>query len=210
MSVDVASVGTLLDLAARWRKRFVYPGIPFCFVPAMLAGLVLGQFSGTLSYFPADQPSWLELPLSVTASPETVRGGATLVLVPEGSGNFFLAGEGEGIVSAWASIEKDKAVSNTESFKVDERGFTLDNPRGIRYPLMVVLEGSHRRSIDPLKAPSVTLRRLELATAESTWVVMFLLCSAVFGFGASAGFIKDGTVVLEEDAPSDEGHEKSE
>lgn len=208
MPLDTPPAGALLELAVKWRRGVVYPGIPFCFVPAMLAGLVLGQFSGTLSYFPAGQPGWLELPLSVTATSETARRTASLILIPEGSDDFFLASEGEGIVSAWASVDKDNIVSNIESFKIDERGFTLDDPRGIRYPLLVVLEGSHRRSIDPGGAPSVGFRKLELATAESTWVVLFLLCGAVFGFGASAGFMKDGTVVLEEDAAVDEGHDK--
>lgn len=210
MPLDSQTAGALLDLAIRWRRKLVYPGIPFYFVPAMLAGLVLGQFGGTLSYFPADQPGWLELPMSVTSTPESARKAASLVLIPEGAGDFFLASEGDGIVSAWASVDQNSIVSNIESFKIDERGFTLDDPRGVQYPLMLVLEGSHRRSIDPRGAPSVGLRKLELATAESTWVVLFLLCGAVFGFGASAGFMKDGTVVLEEDAAVDEGHEKGE
>jgi hypothetical protein len=197
MPIESIGVQGLSDLTSRLGPRILYPGFPFMLVPALLAGLIGSQFSGNFTHFPNDRPAALDLPVSLSAPDGSIRQKATLLVVPGNMDDFFLSSDEDGVQSVWLSVPPERMVANKGRVRLEPEGLGLDRLRGVDYPLVVVVEGSHRHTIDPIVRSPQSLPKLELATPEANWIVLSLFGAAVFGFGASTGFFKDRPVAQE-------------
>lgn len=195
MQIETLSLAKLIDLVLKAGPKLLYPTGPFLLVPLLVVALVGTQFSSDLAHFPGDDLAALELPFVVDGGNAENRAGATLFLIPRGADDFFLRGQGQGIKSAWFSLSKHLIIGNEDNVRIRRQGLDLKPLRGVNYPLIAVVEGSHADEIDPRGGPVRKLGALELATADETWVVLLLLAAVTFGFGACAGFLKDGVVV---------------
>jgi len=195
MPIEPLSLGKLINLALKAGPKILYPTGPFLLVPLLVVGLAGSQFASGLTHFPGDAPAALELPFVVEGGNIEPRAGATLLLIPKGSDDFFLRGQGQGVKTAWLSMPKYLIVGNEDGASIRQHGLDLKPLRGVDYPLIAVVEGSHADEIDPRGGSVRRLGALELATADETWVVLFLLAAVTFGFGACTGFVKDGVVV---------------
>jgi hypothetical protein len=196
----------LFDFAKTKSGKILYPGVPFLLVPALLASLIVGQFSGSLTYYPDDRPAALKLPVGFNHS-SSLQNHATLLVVPTAS-EFFLRSSGEGIESVWLSMEPSKVGSNRGRVALSREGLGVGSLRGVGYPLVMVVAGEHKPEIDLVGEESQALPRLEFATSLSNWVVFFLLGGAIFGFGASTGFVNDSLVIKNKDARVHKGHDE--
>jgi hypothetical protein len=198
MAIEPIGIQSLFAAAWENRGKLLYPFLPFLFVPVLAATLAVSKYSGGLTYFPSDRPAALHLPIRIgrdlgAGSLQATQ--ATLLLIPSGTEEFFLSNRGSGIETAWFSLPIEQSAANRDRLQLDSEGLDVGNLRGVQYPLAVVVAGVHSESIDPLARPSQQLARLELATPDSTWAVLLVLGAAVFAFGASVGFMKDGAVV---------------
>ena len=210
MLPDPSSVASLPNLVTKLGSRILYPGIPFYIVPVLAAGLIASQFSGNLSHYPKDTPSTMALPLTLTNSTSESRQGASLIMVPNDSSDFFLSSEGGGIKSVWLSMSPEKIRANRGRLSLSPEGLEVGSLRGVDYPLVVVVEGAHANSVEPVSKPRRRMPALELATPKFNWITLFLLGGAVFGFGASTGFMNDGLEVQSEHPSANKSHNESE
>lgn len=199
MSAEVSAViKQVVEFVKDNHGKLLYPGLPFIFVPSLLAGLVMIQMGSNPAYYPNDQPAAIGLPLKIGGA-ATERSPATLLVIPAGS-DFFLRSSGRGIKSAWLSMDPAKLMANGERIALKPTGLEVGALRGVRYPMVVVVEGEHATEIDPVGKESQPIPQLELTTPLSNWIVFFLLSGAVFGFGASICFINDNGVIKNPDA----------
>ncbi len=194
----------LFDFARSKRDKILYPGLPFILVPTLLASLIASQFGGSLTHYPDDKPAALELSVRFDRV-SGKKNKATLIIVPPDA-DFFLPSSGSGINSAWLSMDSSKLSSNNGKITLSNEGLDVGTLRGVGYPLVVFVEGEHENKIDPLGTSPQDLPRLELSTALSNWIVFFLLGGAIFGFGASTGFVNDGSVAKNKNASVDKSH----
>ena len=209
MLPDPASVSSLPNLVTKLGSRILYPGLPFYIIPALVAGLIASQFSGNLTHYPGDIPAAMDLPLTLTNPTIESRQGASLILVPNDSSDFFLSSEGEGIKSVWLSMSPETISANRGRLSLSPEGLDVGRLRGVDYPLVVVIEGTHAKSVEPESKRRRPLAVLEFATAEFNWITLFLLGGAVFGFGASTGFMNDGVEVQGKHPGANKGHDES-
>lgn len=193
MSFEPTTIKQALEWAKEHGGKALYPGFPFFFVPALLASIIWGQFSGSLTHYPNDRPAALELPVRFSQA-STKQSKATLLVVPANA-DFFLRNSGSGIESVLLSVELSKMKSNSERVTLNKEGLGMATLRGVGYPMVIIVEGEHEAEIDPLGKKPQVLPKLELTTALSNWMVFFLLGGAVFGFGVSTGFLNDGAIV---------------
>jgi hypothetical protein len=184
-----ATLKAIFELAKEQGAKVLYPGLPFLFVPSLLASIIIGQFSGSLTLYPNDEPSALELPVQLSKGGRA-GGPATLVVIPSAA-DFFLGASGKGIDSVWLSVDSSILEVNHGRVDLGARGLGVEPLRGVSYPVVMVVQGEHGGKVAPAGRESHALPRLELATALSNWVVFFLLSGAVFGFGVSTGFVND-------------------
>jgi hypothetical protein len=178
------------------RDKLLYPGIPFIFVPSLLAGLIMHCLTRNPTYYAEDRPAAVEMPVELTGASAGPGNPATLLFVPAAE-DFFLRSSGRGIKSVWLSMDPAKVAANSGRLTLTPGGLDLKALHGVPYPLIMVISGEHEGVIDPAGRDSETLGKLELATPLSTWIVFCLLSGAIFGFGASIGFIYDRPVIEE-------------
>lgn len=206
MPIPSSGIRAVLELVQKLGHQVVYPGIPLVLVPALLAGLIGTQFDSNLVQLGGSDPVALELPVALSLSPETQLGPATLLVVPKGAQEFLIPAQEESFSAAWLSIPTDKRAQNEKRLELSPSGLRLSPLFGVHYPLAVVLQGRNLGRIEPAAQGPKDLGHLEFGSSESTWTVLFLLGGAVFGFGASASLLKDGSVVERIQPRGDEGH----
>lgn len=208
MTIEPLSIESLFAALSRYRSKVLYPFLPFFLVPALAAGLAMSKYSGSLTHFPSDTPAALDLPVGIGRTSGSSDLRATLLLIPSTTREFFLSNRGSGIEAVWFSLPSEKMAANINRLQLRPEGLDVGDLRGVQYPLAVVVSGNHADSIDPQSMPSQPLARLELATPDSTWAVLFVLGVAIFGFGASVGFMKDGAAIEQQDPGVREGHDE--
>ena len=206
MPITSSGIKAVIELVQKLGHQVVYPGIPLVLVPALLAGLIGMQFDSNLVQLGGSDPVALDLPVSLGLGPGNEPGPATLLVVPRGAQEFLIPAHEESFSAAWLSIPTDKQVQNEKRLELSPTGLRLSPLFGVRYPLAVVLQGRNVDRIEPAAQGSKDLGHLEFGSSEATWTVLFLLGAAVFGFGASAGLLKDGSIVEGIQARGDERH----
>ena len=189
----------IVKFTLKHRDKLLYPGVPFIFVPSLLAGLIMHFLTQNPTYYAENRPAAVEMPVELTGASAELGNPATLLLVPAAE-DFFLRSSGKGIKSVWLSMDPVKVAANRGRLTLTPGGLDLKALHGVPYPLLMVVSGEHEGVIDPAGRDSEPLGKLELATPLSTWVVFCLLSGAIFGFGASIGFIYDRPIIEEPDA----------
>jgi hypothetical protein len=198
IEAPVKFIKSLVVFVIKHRAQVLYPCVPFIFVPALLASLIVLQFGTNPAYYPDDRPATVDMPVKVSRNLAT-ESHATLLVLPTAS-EFFLGGSGKGIESIWLSMDPRELVANSGRVTLRSGGLDMTPLRGVDYPLIMVINGEHEHEIVPGGRKRQALSHLQLTTPLSTWVVFFLLGGAVFGFGASISFIGDRAVIDEPEA----------